>query len=53
MRNIVEHVRKRDYDEVKREAQAIYRAESRRQAEAFRGLRQHWQPRVRSHGAGD
>jgi hypothetical protein len=34
MRNILEHVRKRDYEEVKRGAQAIYRAESRRQAEA-------------------
>jgi putative transposase len=44
MRNILEHVRKRDYDEVKRGAQAIYRAESRRQAEAaFRRFRQRWQ----------
>ena len=44
MRNILEHVRKRDYDEVKREAQAIYRAENRRQAEAaFRAFRQRWQ----------
>ncbi len=44
MRNILEHVRKRDYDEVKRGAQAIYRAESRRQAEAaFRAFRQRWQ----------
>src|SRR5215831_10926463 len=34
MRNILEHVRKRDYDEVKRGAQAIYRADNRRQAEA-------------------
>ncbi len=33
MRNILEHVRKRDYDAVKAGAQAIYRAESRRQAE--------------------
>jgi hypothetical protein len=32
MRNILEHVRKRDYDEVKRGAQAIHRAENRRQA---------------------
>ena len=44
MRNILEHVRKRDYDEVKRGAQAIYRAEGRRQAEAaFRAFRQRWQ----------
>jgi len=44
MRNILEHVRKRDYDEVKQGAQAIYRAESRRQAEAaFRAFRQRWQ----------
>ena len=39
MRNILEHVRKRDYDEVKAGAQAIYLAESRAQAEAaFRAL---------------
>lgn len=44
MRNILEHVCKRDYDEVKRGAQAIYRAQSRRQAEAaFRAFRQRWQ----------
>jgi putative transposase len=44
MRNILEHVRKRDYDEVKRGAQAIYRAENRRQAEAaFRAFRRRWQ----------
>ena len=44
MRNILEHVRKRDYDEVKRGAQAIYRADCRRQAEAaFRTFRQRWQ----------
>jgi transposase-like protein len=36
-------VRKRDYDEVKRGAQAIYRADGRRQAEAaFRAFRQRW-----------
>jgi transposase-like protein len=34
MRNILEHVRKRDYDEVKQGAQAIYRADSRTQAQA-------------------
>ena len=44
MRNILESVRRRDYDEVKRGAQAIYRADSRRQAEgAFRAFRQRWQ----------
>lgn len=44
MRNILEHVRKRDYDEVKQGAQAIYRAQGRRQAEAaFRAFRQRWQ----------
>lgn len=44
MRNILEHVRKRDYDEVKQGAQAIYRAENRRQAEAaFRAFRRRWQ----------
>jgi putative transposase len=43
MRNILEHVRKRDYDEVKQGAQAIYRADNRRQAEAaFRAFRQRW-----------
>ena len=45
MRNILEHVRKRDYDVVKQGAQAIYRANSRRQAEAaFRAFHQRWQP---------
>lgn len=34
MRNILEKVRKRDYDAVKTDAQAIYLASSRRQAEA-------------------
>jgi putative transposase len=44
MRNILEHVRKRDYDEVKRAAQAIYRADNRRRAEAtFRAFRRRWQ----------
>ncbi len=43
MRNILEHVRKRDYDEVKRDAQAIYRADSRAQAQAaFRRFRARW-----------
>jgi putative transposase len=43
MRNILEHVRKRDYDAVKADAQAIYQAENRSQAEAaFRALRARW-----------
>jgi len=43
MRNILEKVRKRDHEQVKRAAQAIYRADSRRQAEAaFRSLRRNW-----------
>lgn len=44
MRNILEHVRKRDYNAVKTDAQAIYRAPSRRAAEqALRVFRAHWQ----------
>lgn len=44
MRNILEHMRKRDYDALKAAAQAIYRAESRRPAEqALRAFRAHWQ----------
>jgi len=43
MRNILEHVRKCDYAEVKADAQAIYRAESRALAEAaFRRFRARW-----------
>src|SRR5712692_2853865 len=43
MRNLLEHVRKRDYDEVKADAQAIYLAESRARAEAaFRRFRIAW-----------
>jgi putative transposase len=43
MRNILEKVRKRDYDEVKAGAQAIYLAESRAHAEsAFRRFRARW-----------
>ncbi len=43
MRNILEHVRKRDHEQVKTDAQAIYRAEGRKQARAaFRVLRSHW-----------
>ena len=43
MRNILEKARKRDYDEVKAGAQAIYRADSRAQAEAaFRAFRSRW-----------
>jgi putative transposase len=49
MRNILEKVRKRDYDEVKTSAQAMYLAESRAQAEqAFRRFRARWQ---REYGA--
>jgi putative transposase len=44
MRNILEKARKRDYDEVKAGAQAIYQAESRALAEAaFRRFRARWQ----------
>lgn len=44
MRNILEKVRKRDYDLVKRDAQAIYLAPGRPEAEqAFRVFRVHWQ----------
>ena len=44
MRNILEHVRKRDYDAVKADAQAIYGAESLQEAEAaFRAFRARWQ----------
>ena len=43
MRNILEHVRQRDYDAVKADAQAIYLAASRVHAEAaFRALRARW-----------
>jgi putative transposase len=43
MRNILEKVRKRDYDRVKADAQAIYLAESRQAARAaFRVFRFHW-----------
>jgi putative transposase len=43
MRNILEKVRKRDYDEVKAGAQAIYLAQSRAHAEAaFRRFRARW-----------
>ena len=43
MRNILEHVRKCDYDQVKAEAQAIYRAERRKAAQAaFRVFRSGW-----------
>jgi putative transposase len=44
MRNILDHVRKRDRDQVKQDAQAIYRAESRKQAQqAFQQFRLRWQ----------
>jgi transposase-like protein len=43
MRNILEKTRKRDYDDVKAGAQAIYLAESRAQAvAAFRAFRSDW-----------
>jgi putative transposase len=43
MRNILEKVKKTDFDAVKQDAQAIYLAESRAQAEAaFRALRARW-----------
>ena len=43
MRNILEKARKRDYEEVKAGAQAIYRADSRAQAVvAFRAFRSRW-----------
>jgi putative transposase len=44
MRNILEHVRKRDYEAVKAEAQAIYRADGEREArQACETFRRHWQ----------
>jgi putative transposase len=44
MRHILEKVRRHDHDAVKRDAQAIYGADSRRQAEAaFRAFRRRWQ----------
>src|SRR5271169_2325232 len=44
MRNILAKVRKRDYDAVKTDAQHIYLAQGRRQAEAaFRAFRNRWQ----------
>ncbi len=44
MRNILEQVRRRDYEAVKAEAQAIYRAEGRGEAQqAFQVFRLHWQ----------
>jgi len=43
MRNILEKVRKSDYDEVKSDAQAIYQADSRREAQAaYRGFATRW-----------
>jgi putative transposase len=44
MRNLLERARKHDYEEMKAGAQAIYRADSRRQAAAaFRVFRRRWQ----------
>jgi transposase-like protein len=43
MLNLLEKVRKRDYEAVKQEAQAIYRADSRKAAQAaFRVFQVHW-----------
>jgi transposase-like protein len=43
MRNILEKARKRDYDELKKGAQAIYLASSSRQArELYRRFRKRW-----------
>jgi len=43
MRNLLEHVRKCDYDQVKTSAQAIYLAQSRARAEAaFRAFQARW-----------
>jgi putative transposase len=43
MRNILEHVRRRDYEEVKAGAQSIYRADDRRGAQAaFRAFQARW-----------
>jgi putative transposase len=45
MRNILEKVRKRDYDDVKADAQAIYQADSRATArQAFLRFRKCWYP---------
>ena len=44
MRNILQRARKRDYEEMKTGAQAIYGADNHRQAEAaFRAFRRRWQ----------
>jgi putative transposase len=44
MRNLLEHVRKRDYEAVKKGAQAIYLADNRAQAEAaFRRFQARWE----------
>jgi putative transposase len=49
MRNILEKVRKCDYAQVKADAQAIYQAEDRKQAQAaFRTFRSCWQKRYSS-----
>jgi putative transposase len=44
MRNILEKVRRRDHDQVKSDAQSIYQAQDRKQAQAaFRRFRTRWQ----------
>ena len=45
MRNLLEKVKKRDYDALKADAQAIYQADSRARARsAFLGFRKRWSP---------
>ena len=52
MRNILEKVRKADYEEVKAGAQAIYLAEGGKPAQAaFRRFRARWRRDYRQHGA--
>ncbi|HEY6970684.1 MAG TPA: IS256 family transposase [Candidatus Angelobacter sp.] len=49
MRNIMEKARKCDHDQVKADAQAIYQAQDRKQAQAaFRMFRSRWQKRYGS-----
>ena len=51
IRNLLEKVRKGDYDEVKAGPQAIYQAEGRSHTEAaFRRFRARWQRRLAGHG---
>jgi transposase-like protein len=44
MRNLLEKAKKRDYDQIKADAQAIYQADNRKQGQAaFRRFRTRWQ----------